>query len=274
MPTHPYESSYEIRDTGSCPIVYYKLIEDFLQEMGSNTPASSQLPPALPSYLTNRLRQVQEMVLDSLWLLMEYDANPTSGGVDNLEPSFIGMINKLRERPSSWPVAPLRDRCPIQSGMPAGPSGTPESSKESMFVGYIVHKILMLTERRLKTLCIELSSSNSNEMASSESQHQVREKTMTLFTSLMCYRVDMFFNRHPDQIMLCALYMVCCKMDLAPKITFGSIVRAYESSKREYLKPIVIQKILYRIQDCTADGSKGDIISFYNVSMLHFIIVF
>lgn len=229
-------SFFIIHDTGSCPIVYYKLVEAFLQEM------------ILPEFLKQVFCHIQEMILDSLWLINfdDYYAN--------LGSSFISMINKLRERPSNWPLDCLRQICPIKltdfatNDVPA---------KECMFVSYMVQKLLAVIERRLEEICLILSLPNIN---------TVGEKGMMVFTSLMCYRIDIFFNRHPDQIMLCTLYAVCTKMKLAPKVNFRKIIRAYEEKNSSFLSPSVVHKILYRISNCSEVGGIGDIVSLYNVS--------
>lgn len=202
----------------------------------------------LPEFLKQVFCHIQEMILDSLWLINfdDYYAN--------LGSSFISMINKLRERPSNWPLDCLRQICPIKltdfatNDVPA---------KECMFVSYMVQKLLAVIERRLEEICLILSLPNIN---------TVGEKGMMVFTSLMCYRIDIFFNRHPDQIMLCTLYAVCTKMKLAPKVNFRKIIRAYEEKNSSFLSPSVVHKILYRISNCSEVGGIGDIVSLYNVS--------
>jgi hypothetical protein len=195
------QSHFDMKGTGSCPIVYYKLIEAYLTEMTT----------VIPTYLTEVLRRIQEMMLDSLWSF-DFDVEQSQ----SFGPSFIGMINKLRERPSCWPIVSLRKLCPIRFGVLTS-LGRDESSKESMFVGYIVSKLLTLMERRYEALCREMSLLHENELSLSKA-NDVKEEAMTLFLSLMCYRIDIFFGRHPDQIMLCTLYIVCNKMKLAPKV--------------------------------------------------------
>jgi hypothetical protein len=121
-------------------------------------------------------------------------------------------------------------------------------------------------ERRYEALCREMSLLHENELSLSKA-NDVKEKAMTLFLSLMCYRIDIFFGRHPDQIMLCTLYIVCSKMELAPKVTFREVLRAYRIMKETCLSHAVVKDIVYRIKYCTVDGGTGDIVSFYNVSM-------
>jgi len=256
--TNQNQSLFDIQGTGSCPIVYYKLIEAFVTEMNSDS------DQGLPSHIIQVLRQIQEMLLDSLWSF-DYDGEHFS---DSFGPTFIGMINKLRESPSSWPLASLRTLCPIKSGVTLSQN---EVSKESVFVGYIIQKLLLLIEGRLQTLCRELSLSKRNEMSLSKA-NDVKEKTMTLFISLMCYRIDMFFYRHPDQIMLCSLYIVCNKMEMASKIAFKDIIRVYDSEKMMFLSGSVVKSILYRIENCTEDGDVRNIVSFYNVSIISCVI--
>eukprot|EP00956_Cyclotella_meneghiniana_P026645 scaffold58118_cov37-Cyclotella_meneghiniana.AAC.10 len=276
-------TSFDIGGTGSCPIVYYKLIESFISEMRGGGTGTIKL--VLPEYIIRVLRLIQEMILDSLWLmdyhLFENDGyytdnisssnNGNIGNNDNngsLGPSFIAMINKLRERPSSWPPASLRELCPIKSGRVALShlNNNETSCKESMFVGYIIQKLLILIDRRLHALCRELSLPHSNNLSLSTAQ-DVKERTMTLYTCLMCYRIDVFFNAHPDQIMLCCLYMICRKAGMARQITFCEIVRVYEREKRRCLSEELVMSILYRIENCSVDsdgGGVGDILAFYN----------
>eukprot|EP00956_Cyclotella_meneghiniana_P009826 scaffold13631_cov38-Cyclotella_meneghiniana.AAC.1 len=287
--SHIEVTSFDIQGTGSCPIVYYKLIESFISEMRGGT---GTILLVLPEYMIRVLRLIQEMILDSLWL-MDYhlfetdgyytDNNSNSnnnGNIGNnnnngsLGPSFIAMINKLRERPSSWPPASLRELCPIKSGRVAlshlnnnNNNNNDTSCKESMFVGYIIQKLLILIDRRLHALCRELSLPHSNNLSLSTAQ-DVKERTMTFYTCLMCYRIDVFFNAHPDQIMLCCLYMICSKAGMARQVTFCEIVRVYEREKRRCLSEELVMNILYRIENCSVDGDGGvgDILAFYNVS--------
>ena len=232
------QSCFIIHDTGSCPIVYYKLVEAFLQEM------------ILPDFLKQVFCHIQEMILDSLWLI-----NLDDYYAANHDSSFISMINKLRERPSNWPLACLHQSCPIKL-MNFAPNDVP--AKECMFVSYMVQKLLAVIERRLEEICIILLLPNID---------TVGEKGMMIFTSLMCYCIDIFFNRHPDQIMLCTLYAVCTKLKLAPQVNFRKIIKAYEQKISSYLSPSVIHNILYRISNCSEVGGIGDIVSLYNVSI-------
>ncbi|KAL3784536.1 hypothetical protein HJC23_012171 [Cyclotella cryptica] len=235
------QSFFTIHNTGSCPIVYYKLVEAFLQEM------------TLPSFLKQVFRHIQEMIVDSLWLV-NFDDCINNNTNNNLGSSFVSMINKLRERPSNWPLACLRQICPIKL-MNCASNDAP--AKECMFVSYMVQKLLAVIERRLKELCAILSLPNID---------TVGEKSLMVFTSLMCYRIDIFFNRHPDQIMLCTLYAVCTKMKLAPHTNFRTIVHAYVQKNSSYLSHSVVHNILYSISNCSEGGGVGDILSLYNVS--------
>ena len=254
------EGPYIMRDTGSCPIVYYKLMEDFLVEMNTSRAFMSNASHSfvLPMFLIHRLRIVQEMILDSLWL---------EDVMQGSRESFVAMVQKLQSS-GVWPIPSLREKCPMS--FEKSSSGPSESSKESMFVGYILHKTLMLAERRCKSLCEKLSLPNNFTGLTPSKCNQIKEKTMALFTSLMCHRVELFYHRHPDQILLCAMYMICSKLGLALKVTFVNIVRAYESYKKKNLKLEVVQRILYDIPDCMEDGSRGGMISFFNVSRVCF----
>ncbi|KAL7507873.1 hypothetical protein ACHAXN_006249 [Cyclotella atomus] len=282
---------FDIRGSGSCPIVYYKLIEAFLQEMGNgNSRSSSNVNSsgnstavgtnnkALPQYLKNTLRQVQEMLLDSLWMIEDQDCKEGGGGAyynspSSSGPSFIEMINKLRERPSCWPLASLRELCPLNTGTTTNstskltsstmPSNIGGDSKEAMFVGYIIQKLLILIEKRASSLCRQLSLIPTNELSLSQA-HDVKGRTMTLFTTILCYRIDMFFGRHPDQIMMCALYIVCSKMELADKIGLREIVKGYKVEKGGCLSEEVVMDILYRVKGCGVGGEEGNIVTFYN----------
>lgn len=274
-----------LEGTGSCSIVYYKLIESYVQELsnGDCSDTWKDVGP-LPEYLILTLRQTQEMLLDSLWTIddtttADDDSDAQCDPVYHRGPTFIEMINKLRTSPSSWPLASLRELClPIIQVSSAGSSPatttsiststiTAEISKESMFVGYIVQKLLISIERRLTLLCQQLSLPTSHNLSLSGA-HDVKEKTLTLFTLLLCYRVDLFFGRHPDQVLLCSLYIVCSKMDLAPRVGFREIVEAYGRIKGECLSEWVVKDILYRVRGGGEGGSVGDIVSFYNVSVV------
>jgi hypothetical protein len=249
--TNQKDTSFEIQDIGSCPVVYFKLIDSLIHSMKAGSESLTIEVMAMPTFIIRTLRQVQDMLIGSLWMMN------SDGIARDIGSNFIEMINKLRERPSTWPLANLRKMCSIDDSMSVDPT-SPMNSKEYTFVSYMMNNLLSIIKRRVQALCNVLSLPNST---------AVHDKTMMVFTTMLCYRIDLFFDRHPDQIMLCSMYAACAKMKLAPEIDFTKINDAYAETNKHELSPHVVHKILFQIKFSSDNDGIGDIISFYNVSL-------
>lgn len=73
--------------------------------------------------------------------------------------------------------------------------------------------------------------------------------------------------------MMCALYIVCSKMELADKIGLREIMEGYKVEKGGCLSEEVVMDILYRVKGCGVGGEEGNIVTFYNVSVFVSVVV-
>jgi hypothetical protein len=236
--------SLVIEDIGTCPIVYYKLIDSFIKALspGSGYATSFYQGLILPSRMTQVLRRLQEMLLGLMW--MRSCVEMTS----DFESTFVGMINKLKQNPTAWKQA-----CPIGSVKEA--DDTASNEKERIFVRYVLRNLVKVTRRRTRALCVHLSVSQTSAITS---------KTIMVFVNMLYHRVDMFIDRHPDQLMLCSLYLVCSKMKLAPTVDFQKIKDAYMEINESFYNSATLNTIFYEVKLTSSNDESGNILSFYN----------
>eukprot|EP00984_Skeletonema_dohrnii_P036848 scaffold38273_cov155-Skeletonema_dohrnii-CCMP3373.AAC.4 len=239
--------SVVIEDIGTCPIVYYKLIGSFIKALapGSEHAALLYEGLTLPSRIIQSLRRLQEMLLGLMW--MQSCVEMTG----DVELTFVGMINKLKQNSTVW-----KQVCPIGSEKEA--DNTTSDDKERIFVRYVLRNLVKVTRRRTLALCAHLSVSDSSSIAS---------KAMMVFVNMLYHRVDMFIDRHPDQLMLCSLYLVCSKMKLAPTVGFQKIKDAYMEMNESFYNISTLNTIFYEVKLPklpSSNDESGNIVTFYN----------
>lgn len=236
-----------IEDIGTCPIVYYKLIDSFVKALspGSEYAASYYQGMTLPTRIIQSLRRLKEMLLGLMWMRSCVEM---TGDVDS---TFVGMINKLKKNPTTW-----KQVCPI--GTERESDSKASNDKEYFFVRYVLRNLAKVTMRRLNALCGRLSVSETPAVAS---------KAMVVFVNMLYHRVDMFIDRHPDQLMLCSLYLACSKMKLAPTVGFQKIKDAYLEVNESFYNTSTLNAIFYDIKMSdvsSSNGERGNIVTFYN----------
>lgn len=236
--------SLVIDDIGTCPIVYYKLIESFIKGLtpGSEYVASFYQGQVLPSRIILSLRRLQEMLLGLMWMPCCVEIT------GDVESTFVGMINKLKENPNVW-----RQVCPI--GTEKEFDNTLSNEKERMFVRYILRNLVKVMRRRTLEICKQLLVPQTSTITS---------KTMMVFTNMLYHRVEIFIDRHPDQLMLCSLYLVCSKMKLAPNVSFQKIKDAYMEMNESFYNTTTLNTIFYEMKLSSSNNDCGNIVSFYN----------
>ncbi|KAL7439422.1 hypothetical protein ACHAXM_006696 [Skeletonema potamos] len=236
--------SLVIEDIGTCPIVYYKLIDSFIKTLSPGTEYATSFYQGmlLPSRITKVLRRLQEMLLGLMWMRSCVEMS------SDFESTFVGMINKLKQNPTAWKQA-----CPIVSEKDA--DKTASNEKERIFVRYVLRNLVKVTRRRTRALCVCLSVSPTSAVTS---------KTMMVFVNMLYHRVDMFIDRHPDQLMLCSLYLVCSKMKLAPTVDFQKIKDAYMEMNESFYNSSTLNTIFYEVKLTSSNNESGNIVSFYN----------
>lgn len=90
--------------------------------------------------------------------------------------------------------------------------------------------------------------------------------TMEIFTTMLHHRTEIFFNRHPDQLMMCSLYAaLCARSNSASDVLFQDIANAYIKMNRDQVGSEISYMILHRIKNCSDRDEKfGDVVSLYN----------
>lgn len=245
--TKTENQSLLIEDIGTCPILYYKLIDSFVKALspGSEYATSFYQGMTLPTRIIQSLRRLQEMLLGLMWM---QSCVEITGDVDS---TFVGMINKLKQNQTTW-----KQVCPIGNEKEADSKAS--TDKEYIFVRYVLRNLAKVTMRRLNALCVHLAVSESSVVVS---------KTMVVFVNMLYHRVDIFIERHPDQLMLCSLYLACTKMKLAPTVSFQKIKNAYLEVNERFYDTSTLNAILYDIKmsdDSPSNKERGNIVSFYN----------
>jgi hypothetical protein len=237
--------SLVIEDIGTCPIVYYKLIESFIKAFAPDNEyvSSNYEGQVLPSRITQNLRRLQEMLLGLMWMRSCVDIT------GDFESTFVGMLNKMKQDATAW-----QQVCPIGADKEAE-STISSNDKERMFVRYILRNLVKVTRRRLLDICKHLIVSQTS---------TITFKTMMVFTNMLYHRVDLFIDRHPDQLMLCSLYLVCSKMKLAPSVTFQNIKDAYMEMNEDLYNTTTLNTIFYEVKLSSSNDERGNIVSFYN----------
>lgn len=232
-----------LEDIGTCPIEFYKLVELFIQVLkpADSTSVMENRSLNLPAYLIRVLRQLQTMLLGMIWMSDDLEVK--------VELTFLGMISKLRENPVVWnQTFPTSSNENLMQG----------NSKEESLVRYMLGNLIHVVNQRVTTLCQLLGVS---------SVHTTSEKTMDLFKKVLHDRTDIFFDRHPDQLMLCSLYATLCaqRKKYAPKVGFQKVADAYMLMNRDILGSEIPYTILHRVKNCS-DNARwfGDILLLYN----------
>ena len=229
---NPGTQIFVIEDIGECPAEFYKLLGLFIGGLESNG-GSVEMNRALamPSYVKQDLRRLQEMILSMVWMKSN----------NNFESSFLGIVIRLRKNPAAW-----RLTCPIDD---CEGNGTKEHSREQTVVNFLLRNLVDVIKHRVSTLChlLELH------------LPYMAVKTLEIFKRVLCDRTELFFDRHPDQIMLCCMYAT-----VGNHVTFQKIADAYTEMNRDVHGLEISYTILHRIKNCGHDNQYGDIITLYN----------
>jgi hypothetical protein len=161
------------------------------------------------------------------------------------------MINKLKQNPTAWEQV-----CPFGPVKEADNGAS--NDRERIFVRYVLRNLVKVTRYRIRAICVHLSVSQTPAITS---------KTMLVFVNMLYHRVDMFVDRHPDQLMLCSMYLVCSKMKLAPTVDFQKIKNAYMETNKSLYNTATLDAIFYEVKLPKLPSSNdeiGNIVSFYN----------
>ena len=227
-----------IEDIGECPVAFAKLVDLFIEEFQLRPANELSEEPnhqlSLPSYLSRVLSQLKEMTLTMIWMEVECDTNEST--------SFLNMVIEMRSNdPEKW-----SQTC----------SDAMKHTRGQSVVCYVIHNLIDVTRQRTTDMC---------ELLLLPCSSSTTEITMDLFQNLLHYRTEIFYNRHPDQLMLCCLYAsICAQSKHGPVVNFQRIADTYTEVRHD-LGSEVSYAILYRIKNCSDRADEfGDIVSLYN----------
>lgn len=227
---------FEIEDFGDCPAAFYTLVEMFIEGLKSDGKSMKMKQAlALPSYVTQGLRKLQEMILSMVWMKCNNNLN------HRFESSFLGMVIQLRKNTVAWRLA-----CPVDGEEQA----TKVNSREEHIVHFLLQNLVVGIKQRVSSLLCLLSLPSPS----------LAGKTLDIFKRVLRDRTELFFDRHPDQLMLCCLFVT-----VGNRFTFQKIADAYIEMNADNLGPEISHTIIHSIKNCSGHGNQcGDIISLYN----------
>ncbi len=240
-----------VYDIGDCPLAFFKLIDSFIESFNGKNHESEC---SLPNYLIVLLRQLQKAIIGLIWMTDFRDGS-------SIESSVIGKIEKLRQE-SMWPVESLQRTCPIGISISNTDKNAVSTYEDGALVDYIIRNLIAYTKQRVSAMCCILGSPTRN-------LRDLVGQVMMVYCTMLCHRIELFFCRHPDQLMMCALYLVCTKMGYAQSVTFNDVQIAYEEMTKDFLLPRTIRDMFERIMIHPETDGFGDLISLYNVSMMN-----
>jgi len=240
---------------------FIKVADDFIQAQTCETPPSFQsllvfrLPQMLASYLHDTQASLSESLLwKQLGSAMpsfpstvdEFEAKTKSGRTtlwppQALAPTLreeIGNTSEDREKQDgSQPlVFPIKDH---------------QDYSDYQWVQRIVLKVLRIALRRLQDMCEVL-----------RVPAELATQSWVAFRYLMRHRVEAFYDRHIDQIILCCLYAVAKAFEI--KLTFHRIIDGYIELRGPELGVPTCRNIVKKVKMYDERSGPAHIITMYN----------
>ena len=292
--------------TSTTPYEFLKVSETVRRALAPSSPAcgkiESPLVFALPTVLQRLIQQTEVHILDSLvWARNNDNTRTTTVTVDG--DSFWclpDIIDEWMEKTATlkhlrlWPPRELdlpEEENPSNLTEPTAvsnhdtvvyPGPDHDSYAEIQSAWYVIRKMMNVTESRIHAICQKLGM---------DEDSVIPGQIYLAFRYLLRHRLELLYDRHVDQWILCCVYGVCRAVDyrrrkLEPQadagmtpIAFADIIAAYVELRQGELGSVVCQRIVRRIQvqsmhprDTSAVTSSsshhidgvGDIIALYN----------
>lgn len=254
----------------SCPYTYLKVSESFARALKlyklSGQGQQSQHVLGLPRILQKQLSQCEVLVIDSLM----WSTVPNY----SLDLTVMDIINDIKSMPdkgvgSSWPPQVLEPSLPEEmadamdneerKAMVRGCQRPPDH----LYLSYIIRKLLKIAFFRISALCSKLSI---------PPEYPIASQVWIAFRYLLRHRIELLYDRHVDQLILCTMYGVCKMMKFEPELTFSKIIEVYSTLRGPELGERACHRLVRHIKlaskaDMEATSAKkqeGNIIQFYN----------
>ena len=261
----------------SSPYTFFKVTESFLRALGGSSQPKQQQSPSkrargnhndivgrspivagLPHILQRYVQKTFEIqVVDSvIWARSQ---SSTSDG------TIMETIGKLKDR-QSWPPDALDPVLPEEMedlgilsadiGLEASLKKPANSNSEANFLSYALRKVLKVSYFRVQAICSAL------DIPATDSP--VATQVLVAFRYLLRNCVEVLYDRHVDQMIMCAIYGVCKMMKIVPEVTFSKIIDAYLAVRGQELGEKSCQLIVRHVQIDANERAVGNIIMFYN----------
>ena len=258
---------YSILETLECSAyTYLKVAEPFYRLLTSwktyQKNGGSPIVCGLPRILQKHMERTEIQILDSVvWL------QNTSGGLSH--DILAATIRQLQSHPGAWPPEALQAVLPEEmedlgftSWGDINCKSPFASSDETNFLSYLLRKLLKVAYYRIQAMCHALSLP----------VDPVANQVLVAFRFLLRNAVELLYDRHVDQSIVCSIYSVCKTLKVFPEPTFARITEAYMAVRADELGEKPCQLIVRHVnlvqggvQDLEPDDSPvGDIIKFYN----------
>ena len=258
----------------SCPYTYLKVSESFARALklyktsGPGLQSSHVL--GLPRILQRELSQCEVLVIDSLLWSQE-----PSYSLDLSVMDTIVDIKNVPEKGAgpAWPPDVLQPTLPEEIDDAKNDkkktilARTGPRPPDHLYLSYILRKLLKIAFFRISALCSELSI---------PPEYPVASQVWIAFRYLLRHNIELLYDRHVDQLILCTLYGVCKLMKVEPELTFAktievySIVRGAELGDRachrltRHIKLMTDIEAMDEMESSPAKKQYGNIIQFYN----------
>lgn len=231
--------------------------------------SGSPLIPRLPTILHQYVQKIEVQLLESVVWAQTMPSTKS-------EPTLMITVKSMQSLPGSWPPDVLAPILPEElidvSSEPAKISEirfkpTFSASSEANFLTYILRKLLKIGMHRIQKIFAALDMSN---------ETLLHTQTYVAFRFCLRNHIDMLYERHIDQILLCTIYGICKVMNVKSvgsqhSITFGQIIDAYCDERAADQGQRTCRVIVRHVKLASSDDEVrprgdffGSVIDFYN----------
>jgi len=258
--------------TESCPYTYLKVSESLARALKLYSPPPGPAKEApqvlgLPRILQRQLSQCEVLVIDSLLWSQDPDYS--------LDLSVMDIVDNIKSMPdkgngSSWPPDVLEPTLPEEiadthDGKAKKPTlvASRQRPPDHLYLSYVIRKMLKIAFFRISAICSELSI---------PPEYPVASQVWIAFRYLLRHHIELLYDRHVDQLVLCTMYGVCKMMKVEPELSFSKIIEVYTLSRGSELGDRTCHRLVRHIKlisdaEAKEDPEKrqyGNIIQFYN----------
>jgi hypothetical protein len=267
--THKETTVHLLMETiESSPYTFLKVTEALRRALvvtgdPSKKKLGSPIVPGLPVILQKHLQKLEVQMVDSIvW---------ASASSSKSEGSLAVTIKTMKSLPGAWPPDVLECTLPEElldsDDSPATlidekykPAFS--SSTEANFLSYVLRKLLKIVFYRIQAICVALKLSD---------EIYVHTQILVAFRYLLRHHLELFYDRHIDQLILCTVYGVCRVMRVKPDVTFGRLMDSYIAVRKDDQGERACRVILRHVKlvsnenDYRPEGKVvGNLIVFYN----------